>query len=91
LLSQIASRIIIELGPWLWILSGFTLMFTEVFSGRGIGLSLALGALIAGTMAVFGASGVLPATSGTIQSFIFLASTLAIFTAIKLRQKKTEL
>jgi membrane protein implicated in regulation of membrane protease activity len=87
LLGEITSRIISELGPWLWMLFGFTAMIVEIISGRAIALSLALGAMIAGTLAVFGASGVLPATSSTFQSIVFMGASLIIFAAIKLRAK----
>jgi membrane protein implicated in regulation of membrane protease activity len=86
-MGELAMRTLTELGPWLWMVCGFALMFTEIFSGRGIGLSLALGTMIAGTIAIFGASGVLPPIPSAVQSVIFMASTLAIFVTIKPRTK----
>jgi membrane protein implicated in regulation of membrane protease activity len=87
-LTEIAKRIIFELGPWLWMAFGFAMMAVEMFSGRGIPLSLGLGAMIAGTIAVFGASGVWPATSSAIQSVIFFAFASAIFIVLKLKSKR---
>ena len=66
-------------------ISGFIVLAAEIFSGRGIALSLALGAMITGTLAIFGAAGIWPATSYAVQSFVFLAGSLAIFTALKMR------
>ena len=82
-----ASRVLAELGPWLWMLAGFIFMAVEVFSGRAVALSLALGAMIAGTIAVFSASGVLPATSSTIQTIIFMVTSIAIFAGFNSRSK----
>ena len=70
-------------------LSGFGLMTVEIFSGRGIALSLALGAMIAGTLAIFGASGIWPPTSNLVQSLVFAGSGLAIFIALKMRGQPT--
>ena len=87
MLSELVSRVLAELGPWLWMLAGFILMAVEVFSGRGAALSLALGAMIAGTIAVFGASGVLATTSMAIQAMIFIVASFAIFVGLKGRSK----
>jgi inner membrane protein len=87
LLGEITSRIISELGPWLWMLFGFATMIVEIISGRAVALGLALGAMIAGTLAVFGASGVFPATSIAVQTLVFVCASLIIFAAIKLRAK----
>lgn len=78
-------RVIAELGPWLWMLSSFVLMTIEIFSGRGIALSLAFGAMIAGTVAVFGANGIWVQTSDVVQGLILVGSALAIFTMLKMR------
>ena len=85
MLGEITSRVIAELGPWLWMISGFFLMMMEIFSGRGLALSLALAAMIAGTIAILGASGVWPETSNLAQNLVFVAFTLAIFTAVSKR------
>ena len=82
-----ASRVLAELGPWLWMLAGFIFMAVEVFSGRAVALSLALGAMIAGTIAVFSASGVLPATSIIFQIVIFMVASITIFAGIRSRSK----
>ena len=87
MLSEIVSRVLAELGPWLWMLAGFILMAFEVFSGRAVALSLALGAMLAGTIAVFGASGVLAATSMAIQAMIFIVASVVIFAGLKSRSK----
>ena len=86
-MSEIVSRVLAELGPWLWMFAGFILMAVEVFSGRAIALSLALGAFIAGTIAVYSASGVFPATSSLIQSTIFMVASFAIFAGVKSRSR----
>jgi inner membrane protein len=83
LLSQIASRIISELGPWLWMLSGFALMIVEIASGRAIALSFAMAAFIAGTVAVMGASGAILEVSNTVCSLIFAGGGVLIFAGLK--------
>ena len=87
MLSELVSRALAELGPWLWMLAGFILMAVEVFTGRAVALSLALGTFVTGSIAVFSASGVLPATSSIIQSTIFMVTSFGIFSALKSRSK----
>jgi membrane protein implicated in regulation of membrane protease activity len=89
ILGQIAAQVLVELSAWLWILAGFTLMTIEIFSGRGVALSLALSAMITGTIAVFGASGIWPASSNTVQTIVFLMASLIIFAATNLSAKSS--
>jgi membrane protein implicated in regulation of membrane protease activity len=82
-LSATAAQVALELGPWLWMVFALALMALEIISGRGIALSMALGAAIAGMLAIFGASGVWPATSIPVQTLVFAGGALAIFIIIK--------
>ena len=87
MLGELALRTITELGPWLWMLIGFALIAVEIFSGRAVALSLAFGAIITGTIAVLGTSGVLPETPGIVQILLFIVASSAIFAGLKLRPK----
>ena len=54
-------------------------MAAEIFSGRGVMLNPALGAMTAETLAVFTASGVWPETSMVVESVVYLGSESAFF------------
>jgi membrane protein implicated in regulation of membrane protease activity len=86
-LAETAARILAELGPWLWMIFGFGLMVAEIFSGRGFALCLALGAMAAGTIAVLGASGIWPETSGLTQVLVLAGTTMSTFVGLKPREK----
>jgi inner membrane protein len=48
----VTARILAELGPWLWMVSGFALLAVEVLVPRGIALALGLGAILTGTIVI---------------------------------------
>jgi inner membrane protein len=86
--SDIATRTITELGPWIWMIAGFMLMATQVFLSGYFMLAGALAALATGTVAVMGASGVIYQTSFEQQSGVFVLIFLCVLALIGSRQKK---
>jgi membrane protein implicated in regulation of membrane protease activity len=80
---EITSRVVTELGPWLWMLAGFCLIGIEIISARGIALGFGLGAAFTGTMAVMGSSGIVPAIGLKAQFGIWVLLSLGLMSLIK--------
>jgi inner membrane protein len=48
----VITRIVAELGPWLWVLAGLAVSGIEILVPRGWALSVGLAALLTGTVVI---------------------------------------
>ncbi|MGL4404605.1 MAG: NfeD family protein [Notoacmeibacter sp.] len=85
MLNEITPRVLAELGPWMWMIAGFSLVGLEILVARGVALGFGLAAIATGTAAVLGASGVVPALALESQFGVWMLLSLALIGLLKSR------
>jgi membrane protein implicated in regulation of membrane protease activity len=78
-----SARTIAEIGTWFWMLAGFAFMAVEIVSGRAAALSLALAAMITGTVVVLAQNGTLSPLSLIWQAALCCALSLILMTWLR--------